>query len=340
MNCCPLSPFPCTKGFCLCAALGVAVLGTPGASSAPASPPAPLRETLDLRYHPGTDRQLLDVFAPAETRSAPVVLFVHGGSWERGDKNFYGLYRGVGRFLAAHGFVAVLINYCLSPAVRHPEHIKDVARAFAWTRRNVERYGGDPDRIFLAGHSAGGHLVALLTTDERHLKSPELKLTAADRKAIRGVLSVSGVYRIPAPDDFSRFAEDRLLNMLRQAGVDPHEAAGMSGLLLEAGKGLNPFRRAFGDDPEVCKQASPLFHVRKGLPPFLLVNAAQELPGLTEMAREFAAALKREGNTAEVLSVPGTNHSRIVFHLDDDNQAVGKVLLSFLERHGGAKKGP
>jgi hypothetical protein len=80
--------------------------------------------------------------------------------------------------------------------------------------------------------------------------------------------------------------------------------------------------------------------VRKGLPPFLLVNAAQELPGLTEMAREFAAALKRDGNTAEVLSVPGTNHSRIVFHLDDDNQAVGKVLLAFLERHGGAKKGP
>jgi acetyl esterase/lipase len=336
MSCCTISPFPCTKGFCLCAALGAAVLSAP---AAPASPPAPLRQTLDVRYHEGTDRQLLDVLAPAGAKGAPVVLFVHGGSWERGDKNFRG-YRGVGRFLAGHGFVTVLINYRLSPAVRHPEHVKDVARAFAWTRRHVAEYGGDPERIFLAGHSAGGHLVTLLAADESYLKSPELKLTAADSAAIKGVLSLSGVYRIPAPADFSRLAEDKLLNMMRQAGVDPQEAAGMSGLLLQAGAGLNPFRRAFGDDPEVCKQASPLFHVRKGLPPFLLVNAAQELPGLTEMAREFAAALKRQGNAVEVLSVPGTNHSRIVFHLDDDNEAVGKVLLAFLERHAGTWKRP
>jgi acetyl esterase/lipase len=340
MEFCVLSSLPCTKGFCLCAVLGAAVLTTPSARSAPVAPPAPLHETFDIRYHDGGDRQLLDVIGPARAKGAAVVFFAHGGSWERGDKNFYGLYRGVGRFLAGHGFVAVLINYSLSPAVRHPEHVRDVARAYAWTRRHVSEFGGDPDRIFLAGHSAGGHLVALLATDERYLKAPELKLTVADRAAIKGVLSFSGVYRIPAPADFSRMAEDRLLNMLRHAGVDPNEAAGMSGLLLEAGKGFNPFRKAFGDDPELCKQASPLFHVRKRLPPFLLVNAAQDLPGLTEMAGEFAAALKHEGNTAEAVTVPRTNHSRIVFHLDEGNEEVAKVLLTFLERHSGPRKQP
>jgi acetyl esterase/lipase len=98
------------------------------------APPAPtVRETLDLRYFPGKDRQTLDVFSPraGASRHFPVVIFVHGGTWMYGDKNLYGLYRGVGRFLANNGVVAVMINYRLSPKVKHPEHARDVARAFA-----------------------------------------------------------------------------------------------------------------------------------------------------------------------------------------------------------------
>src|SRR5438270_867168 len=77
-----------------------------------------------------------------------------------------------------------------------------VGRADAWTRRHVRDYGGDPDRIILCGHSAGGHLVALLATDETYLKDPALKLTDADRAAIRGVIGVCGVYRVPGPQEF------------------------------------------------------------------------------------------------------------------------------------------
>jgi acetyl esterase/lipase len=292
---------------------------------------------MDVPYYPGGERHTLDVFAPQEAKGAPVVLFVHGGGWVRGDKNFYGLYRGLGRFLAGNGVVTLMTNYRLSPEVRHPEHIKDIARAFAWTRRHAAEYGGDPDRIILAGHSAGGHLVALLATNESFLKDPELKLAAADRAAIRGVIGVCGVYQIPTPEEFGRMAQGRLGNVLQEAGVNVAEVAGITGLLVEAGKGLNPFRRAFGDDPEVCKSASPLAHVRKGLPPFLLLYAEKDLPGLPEMAIDFAAALKRTGNVVTLRQMAGRTHSRILFNLPGPEDAVGKELLTFIATNAGPR---
>src|SRR5262249_21258684 len=149
----------------------------------------------------------LDVFAPKGAPGpAPVVLFVHGGTWMYGDKNFFGIYRGLGKFPARHGVVAVMINYRLSPYVRHPEHVKDVARAFASVVRNIASYGGDPRRIILGGHSAGGHLVSLLVTDKTYLNDPALDLKPAERAGLRGVVAVSGVYRIPGPDEFRTLA--------------------------------------------------------------------------------------------------------------------------------------
>lgn len=146
----------------------------------------------DLAYRtgPGADkeRHTLDVYVPKGKKDFPVVLFVHGGSWKSGNKN---LYAALGQALAADGLGCVICNYRLSPAVKHPAHIEDVAGACAWTCANIERYGGNPKNLFLCGHSAGGHLVSLLATDPQYLKAEKL---APD--AIRGVASFSGVYEI------------------------------------------------------------------------------------------------------------------------------------------------
>src|SRR4051794_2017887 len=130
-----MSAFPCRHARAL--VLGFAGLMVPAAVRAddPKPPTHAVEEALDLRYHGHDPRQVLDVFRPKGQTGRPVVLFVHGGAWMIGDKNFFGLYRGVGRYLASHGVVAVLINYRLSPQVRHPEHVRDVARAFAWVRK-------------------------------------------------------------------------------------------------------------------------------------------------------------------------------------------------------------
>jgi acetyl esterase/lipase len=307
----------------------------PARAAAPpvARPAGAIREALDIRYYPGRDRQTLDVFAPegAAGQRSPVVLFVHGGTWMAGDKNFFGMYRGVGRCLAKNGVVAVLINYRLSPGVRHPEHAKDVARAFAWTCRHIEEHGGDPRRIVLAGHSAGAHLATLVATDESFLKDPALKLTDRDRAGLRGVVGVCGVYRIPAPEEFRKMAARIVPSLVSRAA--PESMAGfLTPVLLKASEKVNPFVLVFGTDRDVRRKASPLSHVHKGLPPFLLLNAERDVPGLTGMTEDFAAALRKAGDRAEVKVIQGCTHRTIVLQLHESDSTAGKTVLDFIRR--------
>jgi acetyl esterase/lipase len=299
-----------------------------------------IRKVDDIRYHDGHERQRLDVFAPKGLDGAPVVLFVHGGGWMIGDKNLLGFYRGVGKFLAEHGVVAVLCNYRLSPEVQHPEHVKDVARAFAWTRRHVRDYGGDPDHIFLCGHSAGGHLVALLATDETYLKDPGLKLTDEDRAAIRGVIGVSGVYSIPGRDDFQVIMAEMLNGLMKRAGAKPFPAMLMSSHVAASLKGLNPFQVVFGNDRDVAEKASPVKYVRPGLPPFLLLYAENDLPKLPEMAREFGKALADKGNRVEVKRIDGTDHIMILFTMSRPDDPTAAALLKFIAANSSREKTP
>jgi acetyl esterase/lipase len=146
----------------------------------------------DIAYRTDKDadkeRHLLDVYTPKGKKDFPVVLFVHGGSWKGGNKN---LYAALGQSLAADGIGCVICNYRLSPAVQHPAHVEDVAKAFAWTCANIGKYGGKKELLFLCGHSAGGHLVSLLVTDPQYLKAEK-----HSPSEVRGVASFSGVYQI------------------------------------------------------------------------------------------------------------------------------------------------
>lgn len=155
----------------------------------------------DVPYYDGPDadriKHKLDLFLPHGLTGYPVLFFVHGGAWRHGDKSWMGVYSAFGKFCARQGIGVVVTNYRLSPGVTHPEHVKDVARAFAWTYRNIARYHGAPEQMFVAGHSAGGHLAALLATDEKYLKAEGLTLDT-----IRGAIPMSGVYRIPDSSPF------------------------------------------------------------------------------------------------------------------------------------------
>ena len=165
----------------------------------------------DVAYYEGENadpiKHKLDLYLPKGVKDYPVLFFVHGGAWISGDKKDFGVYSGLGRSFARAGIGTVVINYRLSPGVKHPEHIKDVARAFAWTHKNIAKYGGRPDRIFVSGHSAGGHLIALLTTNEQYLKAEGRSI-----KDIRGAIPLSGVYELPdrfMPNVFGTDAEVR-----------------------------------------------------------------------------------------------------------------------------------
>jgi arylformamidase len=139
----------------------------------------------NLSYYTGPDstpRHTLDLYLPEG--EYPVLLFVHGGGWELGDKDAY---THVGETFAHNGIGTAVISYRLSPHVIHPEHAQDVTRAFSWVYTTIEKYKGRKECIFLAGHSAGAHLSALVTLDEKYLQ---------DTSLIRGVICISGIYDI------------------------------------------------------------------------------------------------------------------------------------------------
>ena len=146
----------------------------------------------DIAYRTGSDadkeRNVLDVYVPKGKKDFPVFFFVHGGAWKIGSKSTF--VEPAKRFAEA-GIGVVCPNYRFSPKVQHPAHVEDVAKAFAWTVDNIGKHGGDAKKVVVSGHSAGGHLAALLATNETYLKAE--KKTLAD---IRGVFGVSGVYHI------------------------------------------------------------------------------------------------------------------------------------------------
>src|SRR3954454_362280 len=158
------------------------------------APPGEVDVVKDVAYYDGKDadpvKHKLDLYLPQGKQDFPVLFFVHGGAWVLGDKSgHFGLYNTLGRYYASQGIGVVVTNYRLSPGVKHPEHVKDVARAVVWTYKNVSKHGGNPDARVLIGHSAGASLVSLVTTDETYLKE-----LGARTKIIKGLVSISGPY--------------------------------------------------------------------------------------------------------------------------------------------------
>jgi len=131
----------------------------------------------------------LDIYRPetvVAAGGAPVVVFFYGGGWRTGNR---AQYRFVGRRLAEQGMLAVVADYRLSPRATFPEFVEDGARAVAWARRNAEQHGGDPQRLFVAGHSAGAQIAALLGADARYLAEESLA-----PRDLAGVIGLAGAY--------------------------------------------------------------------------------------------------------------------------------------------------
>ncbi|MBC7438111.1 MAG: alpha/beta hydrolase [Bdellovibrionales bacterium] len=141
---------------------------------------------LELNYGDGAGESL-DVFTTAQ-KNAPVLVFIHGGWWRSLDKSDHSF---VAPAFTAEGACVVLPNYALCPAVTIPEIVLQMVKALAWTWRNIAHYGGDPRRITVVGHSAGGHLAAMML-------ACDWKAVASDLPAdlVKNALSISGLYEL------------------------------------------------------------------------------------------------------------------------------------------------
>ena len=153
--------------------------------------------TADLSYGE-LPRQRLDVYVPkgADAKPRPVVVFFYGGSWDSGSKESY-LF--VAEALTSKGFVTIVPDYRIYPEVRFPVFIEDAAQAFRWVKQNAAKFGGDPSRVFVMGHSAGAQIAAMLTFNNAYLEQVGL-----NKSGIKGFIGLSGPY------DFLPLTSDRL----------------------------------------------------------------------------------------------------------------------------------
>jgi acetyl esterase/lipase len=136
----------------------------------------------------GTQGQMLDVWRPEgkADRPRPVLIFWHGGGWVKGKRQEYGF---AGRAYASRGFIVVVADYRKVPGVRFPAFVQDGAQAVKWVRDNIAEYGGDPNRVALAGHSAGAYSVAMIALDKRWLQAE-----GVDPGIIKAGVGLSGPY--------------------------------------------------------------------------------------------------------------------------------------------------
>ena len=145
------------------------------------------------------DWQKLDIYIPADTKeqAKPVIVFFYGGRWESGSKNMYTF---IGNKLADDGFVTVIADYRKYPEVKFPTFVEDGAKALAWVDEHIAEYGGNRNKLFVSGHSAGAHIGALLTADEHYLQDE-----GVNPKSIKAFVGLSGPYDFePKADDLKK----------------------------------------------------------------------------------------------------------------------------------------
>ncbi|MSQ96586.1 MAG: alpha/beta hydrolase [Gemmataceae bacterium] len=259
----------------------------------------------DIPYTKNADKlQTLDVYSPSNAKALPVVVWIHGGGWQAGDKSE--MYDKP-KVFNGKGFILVSINYRLLPKVDMATLTRDVAKSIRWVHDHIAEHGGDPKRLLIMGHSAGAQLAALVCTDERYLKEEGLSFAI-----IKGCVPVDGdTYDIPA---MIEVAETRL----RLHGLP----------LPKMGH-----RIKFGNDPEKHKAFSAVTHVakNKGIPPFLILYVANH-PDVTAQALRLDNVLKAAEVPVTVFGAKETTHTKINADLGKSDDPATAALFAFVEK--------
>lgn len=192
-----------------------------------------IAETHNVAYGDGP-RRTLDVYAPPQSaRPAPVLVFFYGGAWRIGMKQWH---RYIGASLAERGVLVVIPDYRQYPEVMFPAFMDDAAAAVAWSRANATKFGGDPRRLFIMGHSAGGQIATLLALDPTYLQS-----AGVPGGSVCGVIGLAGAYDLHPtnPTDFPAIPADEWAQSRPINHVTPH-APPMLLLTGDADKVIEP----------------------------------------------------------------------------------------------------
>tara|TARA_B110000495_G_C22974768_1_gene572425 strand:- start:355 stop:1236 length:882 start_codon:yes stop_codon:yes gene_type:complete len=260
----------------------------------------------DLPYvENGHERHVLDIYTPEEStdKKLPIMFWIHGGGWQVGDKSDVALKPKV---LTERGFIFVSTNYRLLPEASMEELVGDVATSLGWVCKNISLYGGDPQRIFVGGHSAGAQLAALLCTDDRYLKKEGVSFSV-----LKGCIPVDGdTYDIP--------------KIIMTA---EHRQTLYGGKMFSFGH-----RQKFGNNPKKHVDFSAVTHVAKGknIPPFLLLYFPGN-PDTRAQANRLESVLRAAQVPARAYGKGDSNHSRLNNDLGKPDDPATQEFYKFLD---------
>lgn len=250
-----------------------------------------------------TPRETLDVYQPADTGQHPVLIWVHGGSWISGHKE---LYAPVAQKVMAERIVVVIPNYTIALNAASNDHplaflqAAEIAQVLAWTRENISKYGGDPNRIVMGGQSAGAHLSALVLLDPEYLAALH-----HSPQEICGWYGIAGPYSIPAQLEYER-------NIHKNNGQ----------LLFDV----------FGSQDNFLR-GSPVTFVHPNLPPVLLIHGDADETVPLAVSYDLQNALEGVGAKSELKVYAGAGHAGLLFDaLAEEKPKLVQDLLAFAKQ--------
>ncbi|MBC7913813.1 MAG: alpha/beta hydrolase [Pyrinomonadaceae bacterium] len=241
-------------------------------------------------------RHLLNIYYPKiDGKPKDVLIFIHGGSWNSGNKNNYWW---LGRNFAKKGVVAITINYSHSPQYDYKQIAADCARAVKWVHDSVSQYNGNPKRIFIMGHSAGGHLASLITADPQYFKETGIE------NPIRGVI---------LNDAFGLDMYDYLIS------AAPNNST-------------NNFLSTFSTNQETWKTASPFYYTKNISQPYLIVYGEKTYSSIRKHSGKMAAKLKASNQPVEQHIIEEKKHIGMITQMIWGNNKVYDIILEFMNR--------
>ena len=250
----------------------------------------------DVQYAAGGDQHKLDLYLPQKAGFSTIV-FTYGGGWHTGSRKSV---TPIGEKLQSLGYGFALLSHRLGPKDKFPAQIEDVAAGFAWVKRHIGGKGGNPNRVFVVGHSSGAHLFP--ASGRRPQVSRQIQ---------------------PGPQGH------RWGGRTEYASRSPTASGRGFGDALLAGRGAD----VFGDDVAIMKDASPIRHITKNLPPVLLIVGEQDFPMLQADAKAFVAKAKAHKTAATYFITPSRNHMGVVRALLDAHSDVLEALRAFVKKH-------
>jgi dipeptidyl aminopeptidase/acylaminoacyl peptidase len=240
-----------------------------------------------------TTEEKLNVFAPRKHKQLKdVLIFIHGGNWNSGKK---GLYSFFGNRFARKNVVTVIIDYPLSPQANYNQMAMASAKAVKWVKDNISKYGGDPDKIFIAGHSAGGHLAALLTIDNNYFDTLRIK------NPIKGAIFIDA------------------------AGLDMYGYLNTAGLPSD-----HTYFTTFTHDPKIWKEASPMYYLHNGMSPLLIYQGEKTYPTISASTDRFMIAIKEYVPDQQRHIIKGKHHIPMITQFFNPYNKRYKEMIAFM----------